>query len=120
MTTYEHISKTAIAPSASWSNHDRVLFHYFNPNGVVAQQREFDEHIQKAEELGLVTNGFWLVYSFYGSEDSRIELQRLFNLKRVSTISYQVWLEIWKENIERGYKRLEEKGYRLHLECAAA
>ena len=82
---YEYITTTATATKTSWSNVELIRFHYFNPNGLVAEKIELDAQIDALVAQGKCKTGAVIAY---GSLDYfyRDELRKLISKKRVSNI----------------------------------
>ena len=54
---FEQISKTATQVGKSWSNHEVAMFHYFNPNGLIAAKSITDKKIDQLVDAGKVKSG---------------------------------------------------------------
>lgn len=102
---FEYISKTAAAPTASWSNREVVAFHYFNPNGLWAEKKAVDALIDAAVEAGLCKSGSIIAYGglnyFYTDQ-----LMKLFDKKRVGNIDLRVTLMGLRRDIENARRFL--------------
>ena len=80
---WDYITKQATAIKPSWSNKDRVLFHYFNPNGVACEKIKLDRQVSDLVDQGKCNTGVLFVH---GSLNSHYidELRKLIDSKRVS------------------------------------
>lgn len=104
---YEYITQTATQVGRSWTNKQKIQFHYFNPNGVYARKRLLDDAIWELVEQGKCKSGAVLAYgtgnSFYPNQ-----LRELFSKSRVTNIEYSVLLSGYERDIELAWKFIEE------------
>lgn len=78
---------------------DRVLFHYFNPCGLVAEKRATDDAIDAAVKAGKCKSGAILAYG--GLADFGVEnLRKLIFLKRPRRIPVRVALDTLRRDID--------------------
>lgn len=102
---FEYITKVATAPRASWSNHEVIAFHYFNPNGLWAEKKAVDALIDAAVEAGKCKSGAIIAHGglnyFYTDH-----LMKLFDKKRVNGIDMRVTLKGLRHDIEGARKFL--------------
>jgi hypothetical protein len=100
---FEYLTRTAKTQAATWSYHDKVAFHYFNPNGLLAEKRVVDQLIDAAVEAGKCKSGAIIAYgglNYYYTDMMR----KLFDKKRVSRINFV----IAKEGIVRDIEKARE------------
>jgi hypothetical protein len=104
---YEYITETAKETKSSWSNADLVRFHYFNPNGLIAEKIALDAKINELVDQGKCKSGAVIAY---GSLDDfyREELRKLFNKKRVANIDVAVVVRGLAERNEYARKFIAE------------
>ena len=62
MTRFEYIANTATDCKPSWSNKDKIRFHYFNPHGIMAKRRASDDRIRDLVDRGFAKTGALLAY----------------------------------------------------------
>ena len=106
MRSFEMITKLATEADAKWSNKEKVLFHYFNPNGMLAKKRATDELINAAVDAGKAKTGAIIAYGSMNhfNED---RLYQMLDLKRVDRIKLKVVLEMLASDIKAATKFLE-------------
>lgn len=96
---FEFITRTAKTPAASWSNHEVVAFHYFNPHGLWAEKRISDAAIDDAVAAGRCKSGAIIAYgglNYYYID----RLMKLYDKKRVGNIDLRVTLQGLRRDIE--------------------
>jgi hypothetical protein len=100
---WDYITKQATAIKPSWSNKDRVLFHYFNPNGAAAEKIALDRQISDLVDQDKCKTG--ALYA-HGSLNSYYidELRKLIESKRVC--HFDSWY--YAENIKKENERTRE------------
>ena len=59
---FKLVTETAQKCLPSWSNKDKVRFHLWNPNGIMAERLESDERIRAVVDSGLAKSGALLAY----------------------------------------------------------
>lgn len=103
-TTHPHDpALTALQASASLSNRDLATFHYFNPNGIVAEWNHLSDRLLD----------FGRGYLAYGATGFyRDELYRMSQQKRVHHFSLCAVLNGIRRTIERGEAFLAENDAR--------
>lgn len=106
MISFNEIAVDAKVANPRWNNKDVAMFHYFNPNGVLAKKRATDKLIDDAVDAGKARTGAIIAYGSMNhfAED---ELYKLVNMKRVDRIKLKVTLEMLKRDIEAASKFLE-------------
>ena len=104
---YENIITTATKVSRSWSNKEKVAFHYFNPNGVYARKKVLDDAIWELVEQGKCKSGAVLAFGS-GNSFRSDELRELFNKSRVTDTEYYVLIQGYEADIARAWKFIEE------------
>jgi hypothetical protein len=104
---WDYITKQATAIKPSWSNKDRVLFHYFNPNGVAAEKFKLDRQISDLVDQGKCKSG--AVYA-YGTLNTYYidELRKLIDSKRVSQFDSWYYAEQLRVENEKARKFIAE------------
>jgi hypothetical protein len=104
---YGYITKTATESKSSWSNVDLVRFHYFNPNGLVAEKIALDAQINALVDQGKCKSGAVIAF---GSLDDfyREELRKLISKKRVGNIDAAVVVRGLAERNEYARKFIAE------------
>ena len=105
---YNKISKTATATAKSWTNHEIVAFHYFNPNGLIAEKEVTDKQIDTLVDSGLAKSGAIMAYGglnyFYTDK-----LRKLFDKKAVNGSDLRITLEGIRRDIEEAKKFIAEQ-----------
>ncbi len=86
---FEYLTTTAKTQAATWSFHDKVAFHYFNPNGLLAQKRAVDLLIDAAVEAGKCKSGAIIAYGGLNYHYTDM-MRKLFDNKRVSRIKFVI------------------------------
>lgn len=107
MATFEHISETATQPARSWSNVQKLQFHYFNPNGLVARKRANDAKIRDLVEAGIVPSGWSMAYGAF-SDHRENRLIELANSDRVGSIEANVAIRLLAEECEKVEAKIAE------------
>ncbi len=105
---FNKITQTATTVAKSWTNHEIVMFHYFNPNGLIAAKKVTDKQIDALVDSGLAKNGAIMAYGSlnYFHTD---KLQKLFNKKAVNGIDLHITLEGIRRNIEKANEFIAEQ-----------
>jgi hypothetical protein len=96
--SYEYVTKLATKINPYWSNKLKLLFHYFNPNGLVAQKKTTDEQVRALVDAGTVASGALIAYgglNYYGRE----RLTNLAMQKRVGRIDCMVAISCLQDDI---------------------
>jgi hypothetical protein len=104
---YEYITKTAEQVRRSWTNKQKIQFHYFNPNGVYARKKVLDDAIWELVEQGKCKSGAVLAFGS-GNSFRSDELRELFNKSRVTDTEYYVLIQGYEADIARAWKFIEE------------
>ena len=86
---------TATQCKPSWSNHNKALFHAFNPNGVLARRKASDDRIRALVDSGFAKSGALLAH---GSLND-YHVNRLYDCAMKSRVS-SFDLEYYVERIE--------------------
>ena len=104
---YEHVTKTATETKSSWSNKDKVRFHYFNDNGLIAKKRILDEKITRLVDEGKCKSGAHIAYGSlnYFNTD---QLYKLLKMERVNEINLYATLKGIKWDIEKAEQFISE------------
>lgn len=98
MRSFDLITKTASEPARSWTNKEKALFHYFNPNGLYAKKKAMDDLISKAVDEGRAKSGAILAYGSL----SYYNIDRLFEFttkKYVDRIDLNTTLGMLSDDI---------------------
>ena len=105
---FEQITKTATDISNSWTNREVAMFHYFNPNGLLAAKRITDDQISKLVDEGKANSGAIMAYGslnfFYYDK-----LSNLIDKKSVRNADLVITLQGLRDNIESATKFINEK-----------
>ena len=104
---YEYLTQTATQVSRSWTNKQKIQFHYFNPNGLYAKKRALDDAIWALVEEGKCKSGAVVAYGSGNSYYPNI-LRELHGQSRVSGRAYRVFLLGYKFDIEAAEKFIKE------------
>jgi len=102
---FEYLTRTAKTQSASWSYRDKVAFHYFNPNGLLAEKQAVDRLIDAAVEAGQCKSGAIIAYGGLNYHYTDM-MRNLFDKKRVSRIDFVIAKEGIIRDIEQARKFL--------------
>lgn len=105
---FETITKTATSVSHSWTNKEVVMFHYFNPNGLIAAKRIVDDQISQLVDSGKAKSGAIIAYgslNFFNYDN----LAKLLNKKAVRSIDLAVTIRGLKSDLERAKEYVAEK-----------
>lgn len=110
--TFHYIIEEATQTYDSWSNADRVNFHYFNPNGEYAKWKGMCDTIRHYVNANVVPSGWHLAYGSFADFHAN-ELEKLFKAvsdgKRVGKIDLDVTLLQLREATNKGYEKLAER-----------
>jgi hypothetical protein len=105
---FETVTKTATSVAKSWTNNEIAMFHYFNPNGLIAAKRITDEKIDKLVDEGKAKSGSIIAHGglnyFYYDK-----LAKLIDKKRVNSIKLSVIIKGLKRDIESAEKFISEQ-----------
>ena len=77
--SWDYITKTAATPEGM-NREQFVLFHMFNPNGVMARKEACDQKVRELVELKRVRPGALLAYGSFNDYNTKI-LRREANRK---------------------------------------
>lgn len=84
------------------------MFHYFNPNGLLAQKNKIDKKIDQLVDAGKAKSGAIMAYGglnfFYYDQ-----LSKLIDKKSVRRIDLAVTIQGLKRDIEKAEQYIEEK-----------
>lgn len=97
---FEYVTRIATAPAASWSYHEKVSFHYFNPNGLLAEKQAVDALIDAAVEAGKCKSGAIMAYGGLNYHYTDM-IRKLFDKKRVNRIAFIIARDGVKRDIEK-------------------
>lgn len=95
---YDYITQAAKKVHSSWTNVEKLKFHYFNPRGLVAKKRANDQLISGLVDAGTVPSGWHLAYGTF-SDFSEKNLIELAMQKRVSRIKAEVAIRMLAEEV---------------------
>ena len=101
--SFEFVTKEA-SDCRGFSARDTLHFHYFNPNGVYAKQKELDDKIQGMVKSGRVKPGWHLAHGTLSHSFSQEKAQRLLNKKKPRRPEVDSWVRhmIWEnENTQQ-------------------
>jgi hypothetical protein len=104
---YQYITKQAIKPESSWSNADLALFHYSNPNGLMAEKDALNKQISELVDQGKCKE---FAVIAYGSLNTLLpdRLYGLVNKKRVSTSDVCYTLTALKQSVIKAREFIAE------------
>lgn len=107
MATFRHISETATKPARTWSNIQKLRFHYHNPNGLIARKRANDARIRELVDAGIVPSVWVDAYGTFNNyrEDRVIELA---NRRRVGSLKAGVAIKLLAEECETVEAKIAE------------
>lgn len=100
VTRYDYIVDSAKKPARSWSNKEVAQFHYFNPNGLIAQKRKNDELIRDMVNNGLVASGWHMAYGCMSDLRERSLIDLAMSDKRISSIDIHVAVKMLSDEIK--------------------
>ncbi len=95
----DHVMKTATTAD-KMTNRDTVVFHAFNPNGLVQRKSANDERIADLVNAGTVASGYHLAYGTF-ADFERNRIFDLLELKKIGTIKMQVVVEMLSDHCEK-------------------
>lgn len=105
---FEQVTKTATAVCNSWTNREVAMFHYFNPNGLLAAKKITDDQVSKLVDDGKAKSGAIMAYGslnfFYYDH-----LSKLINKKSVRHVDLVVTLQGLRTDIESAKKFIAEQ-----------
>jgi hypothetical protein len=104
---FEYITKTATKTARSWTNKQKIQFHYFNPNGLYAQKKALDDVIWELVEQGKAKTGAIIAYGS-GNNFYHDEMRKLHSKKRISDTEYIVLIKGYQFDIEQAEKFIAE------------
>lgn len=89
---YSEAISTATHCKPSWSNHNKVLFHAFNPNGILARRSASDDRIRALVDSGFAKSGALLAFGSL----CNYHVQQLYDCalkSRVSSFNINYYVE---------------------------
>jgi len=92
MTRFEYIANTATDCKPSWSNKDKIRFHYFNPHGIMEKRRASDDRIRDLVDRGFAKTGALLAYGSLNSYHTD-KLMDLVNKSRVTDFEARYYVQ---------------------------
>jgi hypothetical protein len=104
---YEYLTMTATKVSRSWTNKQKIQFHYFNPNGLYAQKQALNNTIWALVEEGKAKTGAVIAYGSGNTFYPDI-LLALYKKSRVSDSDYYSLISGYKFDIESAEKFIKE------------
>ena len=81
---YSEVISTATHCKPSWSNHNKVLFHAFNPNGILARRSASDDRIRSLVDSGFAKSGALLAFGSL----CNYHVQKLYDCALKSRVSH--------------------------------
>lgn len=104
---FEFVTSQASEEKSNWSNLNKLLFHYYNPNGLCEKKRQSDELVRAALDANKVPPS--ALYSHGSLNDfSVVNIRQLINKNRITNAEVSVALEMVKNAIEKANKYLAE------------
>lgn len=91
MDRFDLVTETATKCLDSWSNKDKVRFHYFNPNGVMAKRRVSDDRVRNMVDSGFAKSGALLAYGSLNSYHTE-KLATLLQKQRVTNFEAEYYV----------------------------
>ena len=107
MTDFNYISKTATSDKGL-NNADTAAFHYFNPNGLIAEHAAACDRVTVLVDAGRVNNGWHLAYGSLNSYHAD-EIRDLYNSRRVGSRLLELRLEGLRSQITKINDRVDER-----------
>ena len=104
---YEYLTQTATQVSRSWTNKQKIKFHYFNPNGLYAKKAALNAVIWSLVEEGKCKTGAVIAYGS-GNTFNQDQLLALYKKQRVTDVEYSVFLSGYRFDIEQAEKFIKE------------
>ena len=108
MLSFTQISETAKAPTQDWANHEVAKFHYFNPNGLIAQKRKLDKAIDDLIDAGRAMGGAAFAYgslNYYYTD----RLIHLATSRRVDSSTLRIIVSGFKDELRKAEAFIAEK-----------
>lgn len=106
VTKYQRVTRTATTDKGM-CNRDKVLFHYFNPNGAVQKKRDMDECLATFVDAGVIPAGWHLAYGTFNDYHVK-ELEKLLDKRRVRSFPARYHAKRILEEVESTYIKLGE------------
>ncbi len=104
--SFEFIVKTAEKTANNWSNKERAMFHYWNPNGAMQQYKIVRDQLFDAVAEGRAKSGAFLAYNI--NIYSEYIIRGATELKFVNNIKLCTSIELVENSKEQLVKFLEE------------
>ena len=119
MPSFDYISKKAKAPAKSWSNLNKLRFHFFNPNGAYQKWRDMCDTLTQYVDNDLLNSGYLFAYGSLSRIDESITALIDSNKTRISDVD--LWLAVkWlTEYTDKGYTAIGEAVEHANKEAAA-
>lgn len=97
---------TVASVNPNWTNKEKAVFHYFNPNGMLARKRATDKLINDAVDAGKAKSGAVIAYGSLNhfNED---RLYQLTSKKYVKLVDLRVTLDMLDNDILAADKFLQ-------------
>jgi len=108
MSRFTFISETAKAPGRDWANYEVAKFHYFNPNGLLAQKRKLDKAIDDLIDAGRAMGGAAFAYgtfNYYYTD----RLIQLATTRRVDSSTLRIIVSNLKDEMRKAEAFIAEK-----------
>lgn len=93
-----YITKTATKIECTWSNKEVAQFHYFNPNGLIAQKRAMDDRISAAVDAGQCKTGAIIAYGIF-NDYSANRMIKFAMQKRVNRIHLSTCIDMMTRDL---------------------
>jgi len=109
MIDFNTITRDADKPNLkTWSNRDVALFHYLNPNGLLAQKRKVDDRIDALVDAGKAMSGAIIAYGALSYFYTNL-VAELASQSRVNWIKLSVALDGVKDDIRKAEQFIAER-----------
>ena len=92
MADFNVVTSTATKCLDSWSNIDKVRFHYFNPNGIMAKRRVSDDKVRAMVDSGFAKSGALFAYGSLNSYHTE-KLMEIVQKQRVTDFEAEYYVE---------------------------
>tara|TARA_B100000700_G_scaffold331816_1_gene469561 strand:+ start:29375 stop:29680 length:306 start_codon:yes stop_codon:yes gene_type:complete len=90
----------------SWTNRQKLTFHYFNPNGLYERMKNVREWIETLCEAGRLPESFEYTYTFLNETEM---MNELWGKKRIETVSLNTLINVCERRIALVTKAVNEK-----------
>jgi hypothetical protein len=93
MADFNVVANTATKCLDSWSNIDKVRFHYFNPNGIMAKRRVSDDKVRAMVDSGFAKSGALLAYGSLNNYHTEKLTNLILQKQRVTDFEANYYVE---------------------------